>query len=136
MPNTITGRIYKMYPIESREYNGKTYFERTVVINATKFDQNTGEQGYPNFPALVFNGEDKCNELDNFSQNELVTISFELSGVKYNDKQTGEEKFFNKSRGYKMDRVAKYGEQTSQPASHSGIDNFPAQAADNDNLPF
>lgn len=136
MANTITGKIYKMCPIESREYNGKTYFERTVILDATKFDQNTGKQGYPNFPTLVFNGEDKCKELANFSENELVTISFELSGVKYNDKQTGEEKFFNKTKGYKMERVGKYGEQPSQPTPHSGLGNFPTQTEDDDNLPF
>lgn len=102
MANTLTGRIYQVKPTETREYNGKTYYERTLVLDATKHDPYTGEPMYPNFPSFQFMGEDRCKELDNYKTRQIVTVSFELQGVKYVDKQTGEEKCFNKVRGYKV----------------------------------
>lgn len=132
MTNTITGKIYKIYPTEEREYNGKTFYERSVVIDNTKIDQYTGEQQRPNFPLLSFGNKDKCIVLDSFKIGEIVTISFEVSGIKYNDKSTGEEKFFNKIRAYKIERYGK--------SQNDSISNPPESIQptpnDNDQLPF
>lgn len=135
MANTITGKIYKIYPTEEREYNGKTFYERNIVIDNTKIDQYTGERQWANFPLLTFSSKDKCNELDSYKNGDVVTISFEILGIKYNDKSTGEEKFFNKVRAYKIE---KYGRNYSDSMTNSlsSPDNIPLQPLNNDDLPF
>lgn len=106
MANTITGRIHDIKAIDTREHNGKTYFERVIILDATPHDPYTGEAKYPNFPSLSFSGEDKCNGLNDYAIGEVVTISFALKGINYKDKTTQEDKYFNKVEGYKIERYA------------------------------
>ena len=61
----------------------------------------TGERGFDNFPTLEFSG-DKCAELDQFKIGEIVTVSFDLQGTKY--EKDGQTKFFTRVRGYKIER--------------------------------
>ena len=104
MANTITGRIDNIKPMITREYNGKIYYERALVLDATKHDMFTGEVMYPNFPELQFSGEEKCRNLDNFQIGDVVVVSFDLNGSKYIDKETGKERVFTKARAYKIAR--------------------------------
>ena len=90
MANTITGKIHKIYPTERKEINGKVYHERILVIDNTRYDQYTGEPGFSSFPSFSINGDEKCRELDSFVEGEVVTVSFDIQGLKYNDKNTGE----------------------------------------------
>lgn len=136
MANTITGKIHRLYPTEKKEIKDKVYHERLVIIDNTRFDPYTGEAGFPSYPSFSVNGEEKCKELDSFAEGEVVTMSFDIQGVKYNDRQTGEEKYFNKVRAYKIERVERYNKTTSQPATtaKTGLDNLPPQ--EQDDLPF
>lgn len=103
MANQITGKIVVIRSTESipSKDGSKTYNKREIVLDATKFDPYTGERGYENYPSFEFGG-DKCAELDHFSAGEIVTISFDLQGTKY--EKDGQTRFFTRIRGYKVER--------------------------------
>lgn len=82
--------------------NGSTFTKRTLVLIQRRFDQNTGEEYEPNYPVFEFTGN-SCSQLDNFSWGDRVQVSFEVSGSKYNDKQTNEEKYIVRLRGFKCE---------------------------------
>ena len=114
MANTITGRIYKIMPTKPivSEKTGNTFHKREIVLDASRFDQYTGEKKYDNYPMLEFGGEEQCAQLDKFKEGELVTVSFDLNGTQYQDRQTNETKYFTRVRAYKIERV---GTQAQQP---------------------
>lgn len=133
MANQITGKIEvigSMKSILSKDKT-KTYYSREIVLDATRRDPYTGERMFESFPSFEFSGE-KCDELDNYQPGQIVTISFDVSGVKYNDKQTGEIKYFNRVRGFKIEL-----RQSVQQGNvlHSDV-NVAAQEAPANNLPF
>ena len=132
MANTITGKIHKIYPTERKEINGKVYHERILVIDNTRYDQYTGEPGFSSFPSFSINGDEKCRELDSFAEGEVVTVSFDIQGLKYNDKNTGEEKYFNKVRAYKIERVERYNKGNNQTTvtEKTGVDNHSQEEKD------
>ena len=102
MENKITGKILRITPtvqIPSKD-GSKTYPKREVVLDATRYDKYTGERGYDNFPAFEFGGE-KCAELDQFKNGQVVTISFDLQGRKW--EKDGEVKYITTVRGYKVE---------------------------------
>lgn len=116
MANTITGKILRISPtvqIPSKD-GSKTYPKREVVLDATRYDQYTGERGYDNFPAFEFGGE-KCAELDSYQQGQVVTISFDLQGRRW--EKDGEVKYITTVRGYKIE--AWKGQQ--QPATGTAM---------------
>lgn len=103
MANQVIGRIFQIgntEPIKSKD-GSKTYYKRELILDATRFDGMTGERGFDNFPTLEFSG-DKCAELDQFKIGEIVTVSFDLQGMKY--EKDGQTKFFTRVRGYKIER--------------------------------
>lgn len=113
MANQVIGRIYQIgntEPIQSKDGN-KTFYKRELVLDATRFDGFTGERGFDNFPTFEFSG-DRCSELDNFKVGDIVTVSFDLQGTKY--EKDGQTKFFTRVRGYKVER-----RQVQQPAQQS-----------------
>lgn len=103
MANQITGRIERIgeiVTIPSKD-GSKTYQKREVVLDATRFDPYTGERGFENYPSFEFSG-DKCVELNSYSVGQVVTISFELQGVKYTDKDNT-TKYFTRVRAYRIE---------------------------------
>ena len=50
MANQITGRIYKIMPTQSivSERTGNTFYKREIVLDASRFDQYTGEKKFDN----------------------------------------------------------------------------------------
>lgn len=117
MANTITGRIHKITPTRAivSDKTGNTYYKREIILDASRFDQYTGEKKFDNFPMLEFGGEETCRQLDGYKEGELVTISFDLNGREYTDKQTGEVKYFTSVRGYKIERTGQ--QSTQQPTA-------------------
>ena len=107
MANQITGRIYKILPTQTfvSQKSGNTSHMREIVLDASRFDQYTGEKKYDNYPGIVFWGDEQCARLDAFKEGELVTVSFDLNGTQYQDKQTGETKYFTRVKGYKIERA-------------------------------
>lgn len=129
MANTITGKIYKITPTQAivSQKSGNTFYKREIVLDASRFDQYTGEKKFDNYPMLEFGGEQGCQLLDQFKEGELVTVSFDLNGTQYQDKQTGETKYFTRVRGYKIERAGQQPQPQGQTAQAPQA--APAQAA-------
>jgi hypothetical protein len=122
MTNQITGKIMVIghtASIPSKD-GSKTYNKREIILDATKFDPYTGERGYENYPSFEFGG-DKCAELDQFSVGEIVTISFDLQGTKY--EKDGQTRFFTRIRGYKVERRHVQNASTQTPQYTQSQDN-------------
>lgn len=135
MANQVIGRIFQIgntEPIQSKD-GSKTYYKRELVLDATRFDGMTGERGFDNYPTFEFSG-DKCSELDQYKVGEIVTVSFDLQGSKY--EKDGQTKFFNRVRGYKVERRTT--QQTeAQPQYQPQVQQYPPQTdASGEPLPF
>lgn len=115
MANTITGKLYKIGAVETipSKDGSKSFTKREIVIDATRFDPYTGQRGMENMPMLEFSG-DKCAELDSFRVGEVVTVSFDLTGVRYNDKDNN-ERFFTRIRAYRIERRQQVNASAPQP---------------------
>lgn len=121
MANQIIGRVFGVgdtQPIQSKD-GTKTYYKRELVLDATRYDSMTGERGFDNYPSFEFSG-DKCKELDNLTIGDIVVVSFDVVGSKY--EKDGQTKFFNRVRGYKI-------EKRQAPETNNNI-------PDNSNVPF
>ena len=109
MANQIIGRVFYIgdtNSIKSKD-GSKTHYKRELVLDATRYDGLTGQRGYDNFPSIEFSG-DNCQMLNQFKPGDIVTVSFELQGTKY--EKDGQTRFFTRIRGYKVEL-----KQTSQP---------------------
>ena len=105
MANAITGRVHRITPEQTiTGKSGKTFTKRTLILDAARYDTHTGEKKFDNYPSIEFSGE-QMNKLDQFKEGELVTVSFDLNGTQYQDKQTGETKYFTRVKGYKIERA-------------------------------
>lgn len=103
MAYEIIGNVHKIGTTESIQTRiGSTFQRRSITLIQRRFDQNTGEEFEPNFPTIDFT-RDKCGELDRYKPGDRVRIRFDVSGAKYIDKNTGEEKYFNSLRGFRIE---------------------------------
>jgi len=117
MANQITGKIEKIGAVQvlHSKDGSKTFQKREIVLDATRYDPYTGERGFENYPSFEFGGE-KCAELDKFKPEQVVTVSFDVFGMKYEDKTTHETKYFTKVRGYRIES-----RQVYTPSERPGI---------------
>ena len=100
MANTMTGRIHSISATETIPMkNGNTFAKREVILHCTK---KFNDQEFHNYPKFEMVGNELCQQLDTFRNNDLVTISFDLSGNNYTDAQ-GNEKNFTRVRGWKIE---------------------------------
>ena len=102
MANQVIGRIYQIgvaEPIQSKN-GSKTHYKRELTIDATRFDPHTGQKAFENFPTFEFIG-DKCQELDQYRVGDVVAVSFDIQGTRY--EKEGRTRFFNRVRGYKIE---------------------------------
>lgn len=114
MANTITGSIRKITPVqEITGKSGKTFSKRTLILDAARYDQNTGEKKYDNYPSFEFSG-DAMKQLDSYKDGDYVTVSYDINGREFEDPNTHETKYFNTIRGYK---VEPYGKRDDLPPS-------------------
>lgn len=139
MPNTLTGRIDRIGPtvqIPSKD-GARQFTKRELTIDATRFDSYTGERGYDNFPTFEFSGE-RCAELDHYQPGQLVTVSFDLQGMKYTDRD-GTTKYFTRVRGYKIEPKQMAAQPAQPTASQQPVYNQPAPPPpppEMDSIPF
>ena len=131
MENMITGKILRIsHTVQIPSKDGsKTYPKREVVLDATRYDRYTGERGYDNFPAFEFGGE-KCAELDSYQQGQVVTISFDLQGRRW--EKDGEVKYITTVRGYKIEA---WRGQQQQPATGAAMTQQAAPQPQNPQAP-
>lgn len=147
MANTITGRVHRITPEQTvTGKSGKTFTKRTLVLDAARYDTHTGEKKYDNYPSIEFTG-DSMKTLDAFKEGDAVVVSFDINGREFKDEQTGEVKYFNSIRGYKVER---YGDARSEsrpqaPSEPSGStlrtapthgEDAPRAQEEPDDLPF
>lgn len=112
MANKITGKILYIYPtqqIPSKD-GSRTIVKRGIVIDCTRFDSITGERGFENTPLLEFIG-DRCAELDKYQVDQVVTISFDVQGTRYRNKDNVEQ-IFTRVQPYRIEL-----RQTGQPSA-------------------
>lgn len=116
MANTLTGKILYIYPTQQlpSKDGSKTYLKRGIVIDATRFDPYTGERGFENTPMLEFIG-DRCSELDKFQAGQIVTISFDVQGTRYRNKD-GVEQIFTPVQPYRIEARQVQSTQQAAPA--------------------
>lgn len=149
MANQLTGKILYIYPaqqIPSKD-GSKTIVKRGIVIDCTRFDPYTGERGFENTPMLEFIG-DRCAELDKYQVGQIVTISFDVQGMRYKNKD-GVEQIFTRVQPYRIELrqtqqpsapvQQPIPQPVSQPASqptYQQSQNFPPPQGNNDGLPF
>ena len=102
MANQIIGRVFQIGDTEAvkSKAGSKTYYKRELIVDATRFDGLTGERGYDNYPSFEFSG-DNCQLLNQFKQGDIVVVSFDLQGTKY--EKDGQTRFFTRIRGYKIE---------------------------------
>lgn len=149
MANTITGRIYKITPIERvTTKKGTIFIKRKLIIDASRYDPYTGEKKFDNFPAFEVGGEELCRLLEEYHNDELVTVSFDLNGREFLDDQTKQTKYFTTVRAYKIEHVQsgpvsqqQKTQQTSSAPKFNSVQSAPTPTMDdafkqNDDLPF
>lgn len=115
MAYEIIGTVFKIGATENvPTKNGQPFQRRSITLIQKRFDQNTGQEFEPNYPTIDFT-QRGCAELDKYKQGDRVRIRFDVSGVKYNDKQTHEEKYFNSLRGFRIEPFVM--QQPQQPVA-------------------
>lgn len=140
MANTITGRVHRITPEQTvTGKSGKTFTKRTLILDAARYDTHTGEKKFDNYPSVEFSGE-QMKRLDEFKEGDAVVVSFDINGREFKDEQTGEVKYFNSIRGYKVERYGDV-EAKAQQAPTPNTGNQQQAAAvqpqqDNNGLPF
>lgn len=103
MAYEIIGTVFKIGATENvPTKSGQPFQRRSITLIQKRFDQNTGQEFEPNYPTIDFT-QRGCAELNKYKQGDRVRIRFDISGVKYSDKQTHEEKYFNSLRGFRIE---------------------------------
>ncbi|OUP37221.1 DUF3127 domain-containing protein [Bacteroides sp. An19] len=143
MANTITGRISAIgntVQLQSKN-GGKTFFKREFLLDATTYDPYTGERSqYENIVPLEVSGE-KCEELDKFSEGDVITVSFALQGREWTA-QDGTVKRMASIRCYKIERRSQQAQQQLQGNNGTQRQSFPPEVdaygnpQENNDLPF
>ena len=148
MANQISGRVIavsKVQTVASADPSKAPLKKREIYIDCTRYDPYTGERSqYENKPVLEFSGErvlEKVNpKLDTIKKGDVVTISFDIQGVSYQDKATGKTKNFTGIRAYDIEvRRTEGQQQAQQVAQHVAqkLNADPVQQEGGDNgLPF
>ena len=127
MPNTITGRVLSVgQPLQvAGKDPSRPFIKRELVLDCTRYDPYTGERSkFENTPLLEFGG-DICKDLDGIRPGDVVTVSFDITGTKYQDKTTRQEKIFTRVRPYKVEKhsaqqaVQAQPQQAAQPQQYA-----------------
>lgn len=130
MSYTITGKVLAIgqpQQIPSSKDPSRPFIKRELTLDCTRYDPFTGQRSpYENTPMLEFTG-DICGELNQIKEGDVVTVTFEVQGTRYTDRNTQQTRIFTRIRPYKIVK----GDSFSQPAipQHQGQDPlYPRQA--------
>jgi hypothetical protein len=127
----IKGTLYNIGATTSREYQGKTYKERTVVIQV---DEQYNGTTYSQYLPVVAKRDGVIGAIDSMAIGSTVTAQINLRGVKYN--KDGQERFFSSIEAYRLDA-----ESAGVAVASAKVNSYasPAQAPmldGSDSLPF
>lgn len=121
MAYEIIGTVHKVGTTENiQTRSGSAFQRRSITLVQRRFDQSTGQEFEPNFPTIDFT-RDKCMELDKYKPGDKVRVHFDVSGVKYLDRNTNEEKYFTTLRGF---RIEPYVQPNAQPQHSQQPQNY------------
>lgn len=97
----MKGIVKVVCPTTTREYEGKVYYDRLLVINPYVFDAYTGEPRVDerNFVGLVYDSEEGAKSLDSLHVGDVIEVDFHLKGN--NSEKNGEFRNFTKAIGHK-----------------------------------
>ncbi len=122
MAYKIIGTIHKIGETETKQgRNGSSFQRRQLIIMQRRFDRMSGEEFEPYYPTLEF-GNQHCADLDRYKVGDAVQVMFEIVGMKYNDKSTGEEKYMNSLRAFRIEPYVRQNHPTDlppQPQQHT-----------------
>ena len=88
----IEGTLHKIEPVQQIN---ETFKKRNIVIVVS---DNPMYKEYPIFELV----QDDCDLVEGFKEGDEVFIRFNLRGREYQDKNTGETKYFNTLRAWKI----------------------------------
>ena len=103
MAYEIIGIIYKIGATEQiPTKSGNPFQKRTLTLMQQQYDRNTGQPLEPNYPSFEFT-QRGCALLDQFQPNQLVKVTFDLAGRKFQSKKTGLEDYFTSLRAFRIE---------------------------------
>jgi len=118
----IEGRLHKVFPTESKT---ETFQARDFVIEITNGN-------YPQFVKFQL-VQDRCGIIDNFQEEEIIKVYFDLRGREWNGK------YFTNLNAWRVDKQEAESApppiSQEQDASFPSASDEPATGADDD-LPF
>lgn len=144
MANSISGRVIAVSPIQTvaaSDPSKQPLKKRMVYLDCTRYDPYTGERSqYENKPLMEFSGDkvlEKVNpKLDAIKAGDVVTISFDIQGMDYQDKATGKKKNFTGIRCYDIEVRRTEGQQASQQQVQQVAQKLNAEPAPAAQSPF
>ena len=135
MANSLTGKVIAIsdrQTIASKDANKQPMIKRQFFMDCTRFDPYTGERGFENTPLLEFSnkGLEKLEALmqQGLKAGDIVTISFDIQGVKYQDKDK-KTQVFTSIRPYNIEKVQPRIQQPAQNAPAAAPQQPAGQAA-------
>lgn len=122
----ITGKIEQIGEVTMKTSNngGQSFQSREFVLDATRFNPETGEP-WENHPKFELSSRN-VNIIDGFQVGQRVTVDFVVRGAKYQDKKTGEIKYFTTISAFRI-TPADQQQQSPQPQYQHGGQPFPPQ---------
>lgn len=153
MANQISGKVIALSQVKevaSSDQQKPAIKKMELYMDCTRYDPYTGERSqYENKPLLEFGGDKMLDKLESLQlkAGDVVTVSFDIQGTPYTDRQTGKMKVYTAIRCFdievrrRADGSVPSGQYQSnhqptgsQPAQQQ-VDPLP-QPHDNDGLPF
>ncbi len=125
----IKGKIEKIFATQQVT---QTFRKREFVVEFAENPQ------YPEFVKFEFI-QDKCDQLDQFAEGQIINLSFNLKGRKWTDPK-GEVKYFNTLQAWRITPESQgspapiTGDQAPPPAANDEPDWLSSD--DSDDLPF
>lgn len=109
----IDGTVHKIEPVQQIN---ETFKKRNMVIVAS---DNPMYKEYLTFELV----QDDCEIVDSLKEGECVSVRFNLRGREYQDKNTGETRYFNSLRAWKVNKID---QQAEKPSSvENNVDDLP-----------
>jgi len=120
------------------EIQGRIKLIKDTQVISDKFSKRefvvTTDGNYPQHILCEFT-KDKCSLLDSYNVNQLVTVSININGREWTNKD-GEVKYFNTIQAWKIEAVGGQPVSSGVPASDDGKVFENTDPVMDDDLPF
>lgn len=107
----------------------------TEKFKKREFVLEVDDNGYTQYVKFQLN-QDKCSLIDQHALNDVIKVSFNLSGRPYT-KKTGEKDYITNIVAWKIDRLgAQNADNAVNPVAGAGSFQLNQSDSEDDNLPF